>query len=92
MKWENLFRLAIELKTSICLKIKSKRHLRRYVKMVKKYPYIIITVILAILKITGIIDIEWIWVLLPIWWWWPIVISIGVLVIVYMIIEEIITR
>jgi len=60
--------------------------------MVKKYPYIIITVILAILKITGLIDIEWIWVLLPIWWWWPIVIFIGVLVIVYMIIEEIITR
>tara|TARA_R100001463_G_scaffold20337_4_gene49626 strand:+ start:1319 stop:1501 length:183 start_codon:yes stop_codon:yes gene_type:complete len=60
--------------------------------MIKKYPYIIITVILAILKTTGIIDIEWIWVLLPIWWWWPIVISIGVLVIVYMIIEEIITR
>jgi len=60
--------------------------------MIKKYPYIIITVILAILKITNIIDIGWIWVLLPIWWWWPIVISIGVLVIVYMIIEEIITR
>ncbi len=60
--------------------------------MIKKYPYIIITVILAILKTTNIIDIEWIWVLLPIWWWWPIVISIGVLVIVYMIIEEIITR
>ena len=60
--------------------------------MIKKYPYIIITVILAILKITKVIDIEWIWVLLPIWWWWPIVISIGVLVIVYMIIEEIITR
>ena len=60
--------------------------------MIKKYPYIIITAILAILKITEVIDIGWIWVLLPIWWWWPIVIFIGVLVIVYMIIEEIITR
>ena len=60
--------------------------------MIKKYPYITITVILAILKITSIIDIGWIWVLLPIWWWWPIVILIGVLAILYMIIEEIITR
>jgi len=60
--------------------------------MIKKYPYIIITVILAILKTTNIIDIGWIWVLLPIWWWWPIVISIGIAIILYMIIEEIITR
>ncbi len=59
--------------------------------MIKKYPYIIITVILAILKITNIIDIGWIWVLLPIWWWWPIAIVIGVACILIIILEEVIT-
>ena len=59
--------------------------------MIKKYPYIIITVILAILKTTNIIDIGWIWVLMPIWWWWPIAIVIGVACILYIILEEAIT-
>jgi hypothetical protein len=61
------------------------------IKLAKDNLYISIVIVLAILKIAGIIDIGWIWVLVPIWWWWPIAIVIGVACILIIILEEVIT-
>ena len=49
-------------------------------------------ILMAILKIAGIIDIGWIWVLLPIWWWWPIAAIIGIVMIGILIVEEVYNR
>ena len=56
---------------------------------IKANPWTSLMIILAILKIAGVIDIGWIWVLLPIWWWWPIAAIIGIVMIGILIVEEV---
>lgn len=56
---------------------------------IKANPWTSLMILLAILKIAGVIDIGWIWVLLPIWWWWPIAAIIGIVMIGILIIEEV---
>lgn len=59
---------------------------------IKANPWTSLMILLAILKIAGIIDIGWIWVLLPIWWWWPIAAIIGIVMIGILIVEEVYNR
>jgi len=56
---------------------------------IKANPWTSLMIILAILKIAGIINIGWIWVFLPIWWWWPIAAIIGIVMIGILIVEEV---
>jgi len=56
---------------------------------IKANPWTSLMILLAILKIAGVIDIGWIWVLLPIWWWWPIAAIIGIVLIGIIVIEEV---
>lgn len=56
---------------------------------IKANPWTSLMILLAILKIAGIIDIGWIWVFLPIWWWWPIAAIIGIVMIGILIVEEV---
>tara|TARA_R100001015_G_C4635266_1_gene204365 strand:+ start:15059 stop:15250 length:192 start_codon:yes stop_codon:yes gene_type:complete len=58
-------------------------------KKIKANPWTSLMILLAILKIAGIIDIGWIWVFLPIWWWWPIAALFGIAIIGIIVIEEI---
>ena len=59
---------------------------------IKANPWTSLMILLAILKIAGIIDIGWIWVFLPIWWWWPIAAIIGIVMIGILIVEEVYNR
>ena len=59
---------------------------------IKANPWTSLMIILAILKIAGIINIGWIWVFLPIWWWWPIAAIIGIVMIGILIVEEVYNR
>ena len=59
---------------------------------IKANPWTSLMILLAILKIAGVIDIGWIWVLLPIWWWWPIAAIIGIVMIGILIVEEVYNR
>jgi len=61
------------------------------IKLAKDNLYISIVIVMALLKIAGVINIGWIWVLLPIWWWWPIAIVIGIACILYIVLEEVLT-
>lgn len=61
------------------------------IKLAVDNLYISIVIVMAILKIAGVIDIGWIWVLMPIWWWWPIAIAIGIACILYIVLEEVLT-
>tara|TARA_R110001592_G_C12979028_1_gene734005 strand:- start:196 stop:426 length:231 start_codon:yes stop_codon:yes gene_type:complete len=54
------------------------------------WPYTITVVLLMLLKFTGIININWWLVLLPLYFWWPIAIIISVLVIIYVIFKELV--
>ena len=56
---------------------------------IKANPWTSLMIVLAILKIAGIINIGWIWVFLPIWWWWPIAAIIGIVMIGILIVEEV---
>lgn len=59
---------------------------------IKANPWTSLMILLAILKIAGVIDIGWIWVFLPIWWWWPIAAIIGIVMIGILIVEEVYNR
>jgi len=56
---------------------------------IKANPWTSLMIVLAILKIAGIIDIGWIWVLLPIWWWWPLAAIFGITIIGIIVLEEV---
>ena len=56
---------------------------------IKANPWTSLMILLAILKIAGVINIGWIWVFLPIWWWWPIAAIIGIVMIGILIVEEV---
>ena len=56
---------------------------------IKANPWTSLMIVLAILKIAGIIDIEWIWVFLPIWWWWPLAAIFGITIIGIIVLEEV---
>ena len=56
---------------------------------IKANPWTSLMIVLAILKIAGIIDIEWIWVFLRIWWWWPLAAIFGITIIGIIVIEEV---
>ena len=59
---------------------------------IKEYPYYTLAILLIILKIFGIINWSWWIVTLPIWFWWPILILLGVSVISYILIEDLIEK
>tara|TARA_R110000744_G_scaffold163851_1_gene280860 strand:+ start:2238 stop:2438 length:201 start_codon:yes stop_codon:yes gene_type:complete len=62
------------------------------IEFIKKYPYYTVVILLAFLKILGIVNCSWWLVTLPIWWWWPIAIFASTLAIGYIILEEIIKK
>ena len=58
----------------------------------KEYPYYTAFILLAILKVLGIIELSWWIITIPIWWWWPMAIAVTLFVITVLVIEEIIKK
>tara|TARA_R110001592_G_scaffold350880_2_gene647555 strand:+ start:1228 stop:1461 length:234 start_codon:yes stop_codon:yes gene_type:complete len=56
------------------------------------WPYTITVVLLMFLKLTGIININWWLVFLPLYFWWPMIIIIGAVVLIYVFVTEFIIK
>jgi hypothetical protein len=56
------------------------------------WPYTVTVVLLILLKLTGIININWWLVFLPLYFWWPLVIILGIFVITYVLVIELVIK